>query len=379
MASGEKPRVRFAPSPTGLMHIGGYRTALFDWLYARQTGGQFVLRIEDTDTVRTAEGAVEFLIEGMHWLGMGIDEGPVVGGPYGPYYQTNRKALYLHYANQLIESGHAYRCYCTSERLDTMRKEQQAQKLPPRYDHRCRYLTSEQRAAHEAEGLKWTVRFATQLEGETVVHDELRGDIVFQNTNVDDTILLKTNGLPTYHLAHIVDDHFMEITHIIRGEEWISSAPLHIQIWHALSWEIPPIYHVPDVLGNDKHKLSKRHGAPSWKALQQQGFLPEAVFNFLVLIGWSYDDKTEFFTREELIQAFSLDRVSISGGIYDAEKMAWMNGVYIRKLSIEEMTQRTLPYLERPAVEGGLPDAIARPLDVAYTRRVLSQIGRAHV
>ncbi len=371
VAGGKRPRVRFAPSPTGLMHIGGYRTALFDWLYARQTGGQFVLRIEDTDTIRTEENAVEFLIEGMHWLGMDFDEGPVVGGPYGPYYQTSRKALYLQYANQLIESGHAYRCYCTPERLDIMRKEQQAQKLPPRYDHRCRFLTAEQRAEKEAEGQTWTVRFATQLEGETVVHDELRGDIVFQNANVDDTILLKTNGLPTYHLAHIVDDHFMEITHIIRAEEWISSAPLHVQIWQALGWEIPLIYHVPDVLGKDKLKLSKRRGAPSWQELQQQGFLPEAVVNFLALIGWSYDDKTEFFTSEELIHAFSLERVSTSAAMYDTEKMAWMNGVYIRKLPIEDMTQRTLPYMERPAAEGGLPDAIARPLDVAYTQRVL--------
>lgn len=368
----KKPRVRFAPSPTGLMHIGGYRTALFDWLYARKTGGSFILRIEDTDTLRTTEGAVEFLIEGMQWLGMDIDEGPDVGGPYGPYYQTQRRALYQQYASQLIESGHAYRCYCTPERLDAMRKEQQAQKLPPRYDHRCRYLTAEERAAREADGLKWTVRFAMPTEGETIVQDELRGAITFRNTDIDDTILLKSNGLPTYHLAHVVDDHLMEITHLIRAEEWISSAPLHVQIWKALGWEIPLIYHVPDVLGKDKRKLSKRHGAPSWKELQQQGFLPEAVLNFLALIGWSYDDKTEFFTREELIQAFTLERVSVSGAIYDAEKLAWMNGVYIRKLSIEEMTQRTLPYMERPEAEGGLPDTIERPLDPAYTRHVLS-------
>lgn len=371
LASGKKPRLRFAPSPTGLMHIGGYRTALFSWLYARQTGGQFILRIEDTDTLRTAEGAVEFLLEGMQWLGMDIDEGPVVGGPYGPYYQTSRQALYLQYANQLIESGHAYRCYCTPERLEAMRQEQQAQKLPPRYDLRCRSLTAEQRATNEAAGLKWTVRFASKLEGETVVHDELRGDIVFQNSNVDDMILLKSNGLPTYHLAHVIDDHLMEITHLIRAEEWISTAPLHMQIWHALGWEIPLIYHAPDVLGRDKRKLSKRNGAASWKELQVQGFLPEAVFNFLALIGWSYDDKTELFTREELIRAFSLDRVSTSGAIYDVDKLTWMNGVYIRKLSIEDLTQRTLLYMERPEAEGGLPDAITRPLDVAYTQRVL--------
>jgi glutamyl-tRNA synthetase len=294
-----------------------------------------------------------------------------VGGAYGPYYQTSRRALYQQYISQLIESGHAYRCYCTPERLDAMRKEQQAQKLPPRYDHRCRYLTKEERAAREAEGLRWTVRFAMPIEGETVVHDELRGDITFRNSDIDDAILLKSNGLPTYHLAHVVDDHLMKITHLIRAEEWISSAPLHIRIWEALGWEVPLIYHAPDVLGKDRRKLSKRHGAPSWKELQQQGFLPEAVVNFLALIGWSYDDKTEFFTREELIQAFTLDRVSVSGAIYDAEKLAWMNGMYIRKLSIEEMTRRTLPYMERPEAEGGLPDDIERPLDIEYTQHVL--------
>ena len=366
------PRLRFAPSPTGLMHIGGFRTALFSWLYARHTGGAFILRIEDTDVARTIEGAVDFLIEGVQWLGMDYDEGPLVGGPYGPYFQTQRRALYQQYSHQLIESGHAYRCYCTPERLDQMRKEQMAQKLPPRYDRRCRYLSAEERAANDAAGIKWTVRFAMPLEGETVVHDELHGDIVFKNADIDDFIILKSDGLPTYHLAHIVDDHLMGVTHLLRAEEWISSAPRHVHIWKALGWEIPLLYHVPDVLGKDKKKLSKRHGAPSWKELQQQGFLPEAVFNFLALLGWSFDDKTEFFTREELINVFTLNRVGVSGGIYDAEKLAWMNGVYIRKLSLEEFTRRALPYMERPEAEGGLPDTIARPLDFDYTSRVLS-------
>jgi glutamyl-tRNA synthetase len=368
----KKPRLRFAPSPTGFQHVGGFRTALFSWLYARHTGGTFVLRIEDTDTARTEVGAVEFLIDGFRWLGMDYDEGPLVGGPFGPYYQTQREALYKHYAHQLIESGHAYRCYCTPERLNQMRKEQIAQKLPPRYDRRCRYLSAEERAANDAAGLPWTVRFAMPLDGETVVHDELHGDISFKNTDFDDFIILKSDGLPTYHLAHIVDDHLMEITHLLRAEEWISSAPRHIQIWNALGWQPPLIYHVPDVLGKDKKKLSKRHGAPSWKTFQQQGFLPEAVFNFLALIGWSYDDKTELFTREELIRAFSLERIGLSGGIYDPEKLAWMNGVYIRKLTLEEFTRRALPYMERPHAEGGLPDSIARPLDFDYTSRVLS-------
>ncbi len=210
------------------------------------------------------------------------------------------------------------------------------------------------------------------LDGETIVHDELHGDIVFKNSDIDDAIILKTDGLPTYHLAHIVDDHLMGVTHLLRAEEWISSAPRHIQIWNALGWQPPLFFHVPDVLGKDKKKLSKRHGAPSWKELEQRGFLPEAVFNFLALLGWSYDDKTEFFSREELIQAFSLDRIGVSGGILDMEKLEWMNGVYIRNLSLEEFTQRCIPYMERPEIEGGLPDSISRPLHFDYTSRVLS-------
>ena len=369
---GRKPRLRFAPSPTGFAHIGGYRTALFNWLYARHTGGSFILRIEDTDVARTIEGAVDYLIDGMKWLGMDIDEGPLVGGPYGPYYQTQRKALYQQYAHQLIASGHAYPCYCTPARLEQMHKEQMANKLPPRYDRRCRYLSDEERAANDAAGLTSTVRFAMPLDGETVVHDELHGDITFKNADIDDKIILKSDGLPTYHLAHIVDDHLMGITHLLRAEEWISSAPWHIHIWNALGWQPPLFYHVPDVLGKDKKKLSKRHAAPSWKELQQRGFLPEAVFNFLALLGWSYDDKTEFFTREELIRAFSLDRIGVSGGILDMEKLEWMNGVYIRNLSLEEFTRRTIPYMERPEAEGGLPESISRPLDFDYTSRVLS-------
>src|SRR6266516_5972238 len=210
-----KPRLRFAPSPTGFQHIGGFRTALFSWLYARHTGGTFILRIEDTDIARTVAGSVDYLIEGLNWLGMDIDEGPVAGGPYGPYYQTQRQALYQYYAHQLITSGHAYRCYCTPERLAEMRKAQEAQKLPPRYDRRCRYLSEEERAANEAAGLPWVVRLAMPTEGETVVHDELHGDIFVKNANLDDIILLKSDGLPTYHLAHIVDDHLMGIKHML--------------------------------------------------------------------------------------------------------------------------------------------------------------------
>ncbi len=274
-------RLRFAPSPTGFLHIGAFRTALFSWLCARHIGGQFVLRIEDTDTARTVEGAVADFIHGLAWLGMDINEGPVIGGPYGPYYQVQRKALYQYYASQLIASGHAYRCYCTPERLDAMRKAQEAEKLPPRYDRHCRYLSTEEHTANEAAGMPWTVRFAMPLDGETVVHDELHGDMVFKNSDLDDMVILKSNGLAPYHLAHLVDDYLMGITHVLRGEEWIPSAPRHVQLHKALGWQVPLYYHVPNVLGKDKKKLSKRRGAPAWSDLQKQGFLPEAVFNFL--------------------------------------------------------------------------------------------------
>ncbi len=370
-AEKQVPRLRFAPSPTGFLHIGAFRTALFSWLYARHTGGQFILRIEDTDTARTVEGAVDDFMHGLAWLGLDIDEGPVVGGPYGPYYQVQRKALYQHYARQLISSGHAYRCYCTQERLEAMRKAQEAQKLPPRYDRRCRYLTDEEHTANEAAGLAWTVRFAMPLDGTTVVHDELHGDMVFKNSDLDDTVILKSNGLAPYHLAHLVDDHLMGITHVLRGEEWIPSAPRHVQLYQALGWEQPLFYHVPSVLGKDKKKLSKRRNALSWSDYQKEGFLPEAVLNFLALLGWSYDDKTELFSRDELIRAFTLDRIGISAGIYDPDKLLWMNGVYIRQLSLDELVRRALPFMERPAAEGGLPESVSRPLDVEYTTRVL--------
>jgi glutamyl-tRNA synthetase len=371
-ADTKRARLRYAPSPTGFQHIGGFRTALFSWLYARHTGGDFILRIEDTDLARTVEGAVDDLIEGFAWLGLDLDEGPVIGGPYGPYYQVQRKALYQHYANQLIENGHAYRCYCTPERLDQMRKEQEALKLPPRYDRRCRYLSAEERATNDAAGISWTVRFAMPLDGETVVHDRLHGDMQFQNNDLDDFIILKANGLPPYHLAHLVDDHLMGITHVLRGEEWISSAPRHVQIHTALGWEPPLYYHLPVVLGTDKKKLSKRKGAPTWRDFKREGFLPEAVFNFLALLGWSLDDKTEILSREELIKVFTLDRISVASGIYDRDKLLWMNGVYIRKLSLDELITRVLPYMERPEAEGGLPDSVQRPLNNDYTKQVLA-------
>ena len=366
-------RTRFAPSPTGFQHIGGYRTALFSWLLARHTGGQFILRIEDTDIARTVPGAVDAVIEGFKWLGLEIDEGPEVGGLYGPYFQTQRRDLYLEYANQLIESGAAYRCFCTPERLQRAREEQRARNEPPRYDRHCRRLTEEAIAERLEQGLSHTVRLATPTSGKTAVKDVLRdSDIVFDNASLDDPVLLKSNGYPTYHLAHIVDDHLMRITHVLRAEEWIPSAPLHVIIYQALGWEAPIFAHVPDVLATQGgKKLSKRFGAIPLLEYRERGYLPEAIVNYMALLGWSYDDKENVLSRERLIDAFDLDRVGVAPARYDEERLLWFNGYYIRQLSPEALTAHALPFMERAEALGGLPDSVARPLERAYTTRVL--------
>jgi glutamyl-tRNA synthetase len=365
-------RVRFAPSPTGFQHIGGFRTALFDWLLARHCGGRFLLRIEDTDTARTVPGAVEAIIEGFKWLGLDWDEGPLVGGAYGPYFQTQRRDLYRAHSQRLIASGHAYRCFCSPERLQQVREAFQARNEPPRYDRHCRTLAASERDAHLANGDSYVVRFAVPLHGTTDVHDVLRSETIhFDNANLDDAVLLKSNGYPTYHLANVIDDHFMSITHVIRAEEWIPSAPLHVMVYHALGWTPPAFAHVPDVLGRDGRKLSKRHGAVPLLEYRDLGYLPEAVLNYMALLGWSYDDKTDILSREDLVRAFSLDRVGTAGAKYDEERLLWFNGVYIRRLTPDELTERTLPFLERPASQGGLSDAVVRPLDRTYVTRVL--------
>ncbi len=365
-------RTRFAPSPTGFQHIGGYRTALFSWLLARHTGGQFLLRIEDTDTARTVPGAVDAVIEGFKWLGLEIDEGPEVGGPFGPYFQTQRRDLYLIYAEQLIAGGHAYRCFCTPERLQRVREEQRARSEPPRYDRHCRYLTPSEIAAQLDEGQSYVVRLAAPTSGKTVVKDALRTEIVFENASLDDAVLLKSNGLPTYHLANVIDDHLMLITHVLRAEEWIPSAPLHAITYQALGWEPPIFAHVPDVLApQGGKKLSKRFGAIPLLEYRERGYLPAAILNYMALLGWSYDDKSNTLSREQLIEAFDLDRVGVAPARYDEERLLWFNGYYIRQLAPEELTGHVLPFMERVEAEGGLPDSVARPLDRAYTARVL--------
>ncbi len=358
-------RVRFAPSPTGKPHVGSIRTAMFDWLLARHTGGTFILRIEDTDVVRKAEGSVEAHIEALKWLGLNWDEGIGVGGNYGPYFQSERLDLYKQAAERMVQQGNAYKCYCSEERLEKMHKEQEARKQLSGYDRLCRDLTLAERAAKEASSIKPVIRFKVPLEGQTKFHDLIYGDIVFENANIDDFIMLKSDGYPTYHLANVVDDTAMKITHVIRDEGWISSTPRHLLMYQALGYEPPMYIHHPILVGADRAKLSKRHGDVSIQEFQEKGYLPEAMFNFIALVGWSLDDKTEIMTRQQIVDNFSLERIGKTGAFFNIEKLDWMNGVYIRNLSVEELTNRVLPFLEKY-----LPPDVKRPLDINYVRQM---------
>ena len=363
-------RVRYAPSPTGIPHVGNIRTALFNWLFARNRGGAFIVRIEDTDQARLVEGATEAILESLRWLGLDWDEGPTGDGrgergDSGPYFQSDpvRLERYRETAEHLVEEGKAYACYCTPDELATMRKEQQQRSLPPKYDGRHR-RDAALRDRHEAEGRPKVIRFASKTDGETVCDDLLRGEVRFRNELLDDFVLLKSDGFPTYHLAHVVDDRAMRITHVIRGDEWVSSAPRHVLLHEALGWQ-PPVYaHLPIILGPDRAKLSKRHGAAATLDYRDQGFLPDALTNFLALLGWSYDDKTEIFTREQLVEYFSFDRVGKAGSIFNVDKLQWMNGVYIREMAPERLTPLVADRLKHD-----LPEAL--PIDEAHLGQVV--------
>jgi len=365
----ETVRVRYAPSPTGFPHVGNIRTALFNWLFARHHGGKFIVRIEDTDVARTVPGSLEAILESLRWLGLDWDEGPEVGGPHGPYLQSQRLPVYQEVAERLVKEGFAYYCYCSPERLEAMRQEQVRLKLPPGYDRNCRCLTDAQRSELASQGIKPVVRFKTPLEGQTRFQDLLRGEVVFDNSTIDDFVLLKSDGYPVYHLANVVDDHLMEISHVLRAEEWLSSTPKHIMLYNALGYQPPQFAHLPLILGPDRSKLSKRHGATTLIEYREQGYLPETMINFLALLGWSLDEKTEIFSREELIRYFSLERVSRTAAVFNKEKLDWMNGVYIRKLTPLELAHRALPFLERD-----LPPDVERPLDEDYVISIMPLI-----
>jgi len=362
-------RVRFAPSPTGTPHIGNMRTALFDWLFARHSGGSFILRIEDTDQSREVEGAVDKIYESLRWLGLDWDEGPDVGGDYGPYMQSQRLHLYQDAAKRLAEQGNAYYCYCSSERLAQMRAEQQERKEPPRYDRTCRDLTPQKRAEKEAEGITPVVRFKIPFEGKTSFDDVVYGRVEFENALLDDFVILKSDGFPTYHLASVVDDTAMRISHVIRGDDWLSSTPKHVLLYNALKYDPPQYAHMPLTFGKDRAKLSKRHGNAALLDYRDMGYLPEAMVNFLVLLGWSLDDKTEIFDKDELIRLFSLDGISKTGAIFNIEKLNWFNGYYIRQLTVDQLIDRILPNLERE-----LPREVIRPIDREYLGRIVPLI-----
>jgi len=359
-------RVRYAPSPTGFPHVGNIRTALFNWLFARHSGGKFIVRIEDTDVARTVPGSLESILDSLRWLGLDWDEGPEVGGDHAPYFQSQRLPVYHEVVERLVKDGYAYKCFCSSERLEAMRAEQTRLKQPPGYDRHCRCITAQEQAEKESAGVKPVVRFKTPQEGQTRFEDLLRGTVVFENSTQDDFVLLKSDGYPVYHLANVVDDHLMEISHVLRAEEWLSSTPKHILLYRALGYEPPIFAHLPLILGPDRSKLSKRHGAATLTEYRELGFLPETMLNFLALLGWSLDEKTELFTREELVKNFSLERVSRTAAIFNKEKVEWMNGIYIRGLKLDDFVRRATPFMERD-----LPPEVERPLDPDYLRRIL--------
>jgi len=363
-------RVRFAPSPTGYLHLGGARTALFNWLFARQKRGEFILRIEDTDEVRSTDEAVGQIIHGLEWVGLDWDEGPKIAlkpggrlikeirgpsqmvieetGKYGPYFQMRRLKSYEKYARELIQSGKAYRCYCVLEELEEMRRKALEEKRPPKYDGRCRNLAEKDERKYIEEGRKYVVRFKTPQEGVTQFEDIVRGKVSFENSLLDDFVILKSSGVPTYNFAVVVDDHDMKISHVIRGDDHISNTPRQILLYEAFGWEKPIFAHIPMILGADGSRLSKRHGATSLNYYEEEGFLPEAMMNYLALLGWATEDSQQIFTRVELIRKFSLERCAKSAAIFDPQKLLWMNGEYIRKMKPNELWDKvTKPFINK--------------------------------
>jgi len=332
------PRVRFAPSPTGYLHVGGLRTALYNYLFAKKNGGEFILRIEDTDRNRFVEGAVENLIETMNWVGLDYDEGPDKDGNVGPYYQSERLDVYKKYSEQLIEQGDAYRCFCTPERLTALREEQQKAKLPQaKYDKHCMNLSKEEIEQNITDGKPHIVRLNVKVGENVVINDIVRDTVEFTREVIDDQVLIKTDGFPTYHMANVVDDHLMGITHVIRGEEWLSSTPKHILLYNAFGWELPQFAHLPLLLNADRSKLSKRQGDVAVEDYKAKGYLKEALLNFVALLGWSAGDNEEFFTIDYMIENFSLDRVHKAGAIFNVEKLDWLNAEHLRRKEKSEI------------------------------------------
>ncbi|MFN2146346.1 MAG: glutamate--tRNA ligase [Anaerolineales bacterium] len=353
---GEPMRVRFAPSPTGITHLGSARTALYNYLLAHQTGGQFILRIEDTDQKRYDPNAIDDLLTSLKWLGIPHDEGYGVGGEYGPYRQSERKALYQEIAVKLIESGDAFYCFCTKEELEAKRQEQKRNNEDPRYAGTCRDIPLEEARARVAAGEEYVIRFKMPKEGTTKVTDSIRGEIEFENALLDDYVLVKSDGLAVYHLAAMVDDHYMKITHVLRGEEWIPTFPLHARIIRAMGWVEPEFVHLSLFLKpSGKGKMSKRDTEAMRESgesifirdMIEMGYPPEGVINWVALMGWSYDDQTEFFTLDDLVEKFSIDKLSAKNAAIDFKKLDHFSGLHVRNLSVEELAGRIRPFIEK--------------------------------
>ena len=342
---GKTVRTRFAPSPTGYMHIGNLRTALFTYLLAKKNNGKFILRIEDTDQERYVEGAVDIIYNTLRRTGLTWDEGPDIGGPVGPYVQSERMGMFKDYALKLVESGHAYYCFCDKDRLEEVRKIQQASGIAPKYDGHCKNLSKEEVQAKLDAGVPYVIRQKCPTEGTTTFHDEVFGDITVENSVLDDQILIKADGMPTYNFANVVDDHTMGITHVVRGNEYLSSTPKYNLLYEAFGWEVPVYIHVPPVMKNATEKLSKRNGDASFEDLAAKGYLDEAIVNYIALLGWAPKGENEIFTMDELIQEFDVSGISKSPAIFDTQKLKALNGAYIRKLSPEKFIEYATPYI----------------------------------
>lgn len=345
-------RLRFAPSPTGFLHIGGLRTALYNYLFAKRNGGKFILRIEDTDQTRLVEGALESLINSLNWAGITYDEGVfledgkiVEKGEYGPYIQSHRLDIYRTYVDKLLDSGHAYHCFCDKERLDNLREKQKMEGKVPKYDGLCRGVTREEAEKRIEAGEDYVVRLKMPSNKDLEFDDLVRGHISINSDDVDDQVLLKSDGFPTYHLAVVVDDHLMGITHAVRGEEWISSTPKHVYLYEAFGWESPKFVHLPTVLNPNRKKLSKREGDVSVEDFYNSGYLPEGLINYLALVGWSPEDNKEIMSLDEMAEVFSFDRVANAGGIFDRKKLDWVNSHYIKELDIDKFYELSKPFI----------------------------------
>lgn len=361
----EKIRVRFAPSPTGELHLGNARTAIFNWLLARKIGGTFILRIEDTDQERSKPEYQKMILQDLRWLGLDWDEGPEAGGSFGPYLQSERLSLYRDYAKKLEEAGHTYFCYCSAEELETRRLEAQAKGLPPRYDNRCRNLTQEQIRQYEAEGRKPVIRFKVEPEW-VKIQDLVRGDVEFDTALFGDFVIFKSDGFPTFHFAVAVDDGMMEVSHVVRGEDHLSNTPRHILLFRALGFKVPQFAHLSMILGPDGTRLSKRHGATSVGFYREEGYLSDALLNYMTLLGWSNGDNQEIFSRNELVSKFSIDRVISSPAIFNPEKLHWVGEQHIRRCSLDVLYEE-LGKLSS-AIKAVSKDSILKEIDFIRNR-----------